>query len=148
MNTSIDALEQLDKIELRNLSPEYLEKLVHIQVALCRHGNIQIKSNNSLIAQLDRDAFDYVDAHDKLEVVRKYNLALLTYLKEERTAQKKLSNINDLQDEKNKQLEDIIDDRNNKADLIPKNAELKDKIRNWVSDPNFARGFCHKDDLL
>ena len=80
---------------------------------------MQIKSNNSLIAQLDRDAFDFVDSHEKLEAVRKYNLALLNDLKKERSAQKKLTKkINELQDERKEQLEDVIGDINNMADLF------------------------------
>ena len=95
---------------------------------------MQIQSNTSLIAQLDRDAFDFIDAHEKLEAVRKYNLALLKDLKNNKAEQKRLTKkIDDLQDERNDQLEGIIGDRNEKAEMIQKHAdevrEQKDKVR-------------------
>ena len=98
LNSTVDALDQLDRIELKNLPSEYLVKLVHILVTLCRQGNVQIQSDISLIAQLDRDAFDFINAHEKLEAAKKFNVVIQGEVKFYRSEQKKHTKmIDDLQ---------------------------------------------------
>ena len=89
LNTTMDALDHLYVVELHNLPSEYLAKLVRLLIALCKQGNLQIQSDISLIAQLDRDAFDFINAHEKLEAFKNYNAVLLDEVKVYKTEQKK-----------------------------------------------------------
>ena len=102
MNTIVEALEKLDRINFKKLQPEYLSKLVHLLIALCRQGNQQIHNDISLIAQLDRDAFDFIQAHEKLEAFKNSNAALQKHSKNQRAElRKQMKKIDSLQEERN-----------------------------------------------
>jgi len=99
LNTTTDVLDQLYKVELKNLPAEYRARLVRLLTALCKQGNNQIQSDISLIAQLDRDCFDFINAHEKLEAFRNYNAVLLSEVSEYMAEQKKyLDKIDELQE--------------------------------------------------
>ena len=130
LDTTVEALEEMNKIELKKLPIDTLEKLVLILVALCRHNSKKIQSNNSLIAQLDGDLFDFAGTHEQLEAINKYSCSLLTELENEKAEQKKLvRKISDLQDERNRQLTATIKERDNKEAIVQKNMKLKDRIK-------------------
>ena len=64
LDTTTEALEELQTEDFETLTTDQLVKLVKLLVELCRQNNNQIQSDISLIAQLDKDCFELLAAHE------------------------------------------------------------------------------------
>merc|ERR1712105_507401 len=59
------------------MTTEELITLIRKLVEVCKGNNKQIQSDISLISQLDKECFELLEAHEKLEAMRRYNATLL-----------------------------------------------------------------------
>ena len=119
LNTTTEALDQLYTGDLQTLPTDYLVRLVKLLIVLCKQSNSQIQSDISLIAQLDRDCFDFIAAHEQLEALRSYNAVLEseaeTYKAEQRSYFQK---VEELQESISNLLTDRIKDGREVNELI------------------------------
>ena len=130
LDTTMEALDEMRKVDLKKLPVEILEKLILILVTLGKQNNKRIKSNNSLIAQLDGDLFDFAGTHEKLEAIDKYSKTLVEQLSKERAENGRLAiQLNRVQEERNKQLITTLEDRNNREAILNSNMDLKDQVK-------------------
>ena len=130
LDITVEALEEMKKVDLKKLPLETLEKLVLILVTLCKQNNERIKSNNSLIAQLDGDLFDYAGTHEKLEAIDNYSKSLVEQLNKEKAENGKLAiQMNKVQEERNNQLTTTLEDSTSREAILKSNLDLKDQVK-------------------
>jgi len=123
-------LDQLYTGELQTLPTDYLVRLVKLLIALCKQSNSQIQSDISLIAQLDRDCFDFIAAHEQLEALRNYNAVLLSEAEIYKADQKShFEMIYELQENISSILSDRIKDCRDITELMKDKIDLESKLK-------------------
>ena len=91
LDSTLEALKGMKEVDLKKLPLEVLENLILVLVNLGKESNEKLRSNNSLIAQMDCDLFGFVGTHEKLEAVNSYSQNLLEQLQKARAENIKLA---------------------------------------------------------
>ena len=94
---------------------------------------------------MDRDAFDFINAHEKLEAAKKFNVALQGEVNKFRSEQKKhTKKIDGLQEDRNKLLKEGFDDKKEMAELVKSHSDemkdQKDNLRDLVRKMDDLQG--------